>query len=80
MAVITSGTVGVDAAGNMFVYTPPVVTALALGSMVSYGPWVTIQDGDSLPAAPTIVEVEDGSAPLQAANQVVYRTVTLVPV
>lgn len=79
MALNTSE-VGLTPQGGVVIYAPPNATVVPPGSTVSYGPWVTLEEGDALPNAPVIIEVEAGAAPLQAANQVVYRTVTLVPV
>lgn len=75
---ISTSDVGVNAAGTAYVYAPPQVTQVPRGSTVTYGPWVTLQEFDTLPAV-GILEVQAGSAAVQAVNLALYRTVTLTP-
>ena len=74
---ITTGRSGLSAAQTVYIYAPPNVANIARGATVSYGPWLTLEEGQALPGAPVVVELQAGSAPLQAANQVVWRTVTI---
>lgn len=78
---LSTSDVGVTAGGVAFVYAAGTMVRAPRGSTVSYGPWLTIQDGDTLPSTGLmIIEVQAGSAMLQASNQVLIRTVTLNPV
>ena len=72
----STGRVGLEPGNNVSVYIPPNVQIVTPGSTVTYGPWVQLQPGDALPAAPVIIEMA-GPATFQAANQVVYRPVTI---
>lgn len=76
---ISTSVVGVDASGNPVIYTPPYANTVAIGSSVTFGMWANLEEFDTLPPAPVIVEISAGAAPLQAMNQVVWRTVTLTP-
>ena len=59
------------------IYAPPYVASIPKGATVTYGPWVTLEETQALPGAPVVVEIQSGSSALQAANQVVWRTVTI---
>lgn len=77
---LSTSDVGITAAGLAFLYAAGGVTRVPTGSTVSYGPWLTLQDGDTLPSTGLmIIEVQAGSAMLQAMNQAFLRTVTLTP-
>lgn len=74
----TTGTVGRNAAGLAFVYSPPNLDAVASGSTVTFGSWVTLQEFETLPV-PSIVEVAAGAATVQAVNLALWRQVTITP-
>lgn len=76
---LVTGRVGVNAAGVSSVYRPPYVITSAVGMVVTFGAWVTLEEFQVLPAAPVIIEVQAGASPAQAMNQVVWRQVTLTP-
>lgn len=73
----STGTSGINAGGDIFVYTPPKVTTVMRGDfLVSYGPWVTLPAGEPFPNV-GVFEIEAGSGELVAMNMVVARTVTI---
>lgn len=74
----TRGRVGVTAAGVPVVYAPPYANAVATGSAVSFGSWVTLQEAEPLPV-PSIIEVQEGADPVQAVNLALWRQVTITP-
>lgn len=77
---LSTADVGVTVNNTAFVYANGQVTQVPKGSTVTYGPWLTVEDGSTLPSAGLmIIEVEAGSAMLQAMNQIFLRTVTLTP-
>lgn len=77
---LSTSDVGVTVNNTGFVYANGQVTQVPKGSTVTYGPWLTVDTGDVLPSAGlVIVEVQAGSAMLQAMNLVLIRTVTLTP-
>ena len=77
---LSTSDVGVTANNTAYVYAAGSVTRVPRGSTVSYGPWITIQENDVLPnTGLLIIEVQAGSAMLQAQNLVLIRTVTLTP-
>lgn len=77
----TVGVTGISAAPSGYVYVPPNATMVAVGSQVSAGPLVTIDNGDVLPnAGLAIIAVHTGAAPAQAMNLVLVRPVTVTPI
>ena len=77
---LSTAEVGVTANNTAFVYANGSVTQVPKGSTVTYGPWLTVDVGDVLPnAGLLVIEVQAGSAMLQAMNQAFLRTVTLSP-
>lgn len=77
---LSTADVGVTVNNTAFVYANGSVTQVPKGSTVTYGPWLTVDVGDVLPSAGlVIVEIQTGSAMLQAMNQAFLRTVTLTP-
>lgn len=76
---LSTGTSGVDQNDAVFVYTPPVVTPAVKGNSVTYGSYQQINAGDSLPAAPVILQIAGGSGNSLSDDVVTYRSVTLTP-
>lgn len=77
---LSTSDVGVTPGGTAFVYAAGSVVQVPKGSTVTYGPWLTVDVGDVLPnAGLLVIEVQAGSAMLQAMNQAFLRTVTLTP-
>ena len=76
---IGTGANGINPAGDISVYAAGNVTVIDRGtSMVSYGPWLTLNPGDPFPGTGLIVyEIQSGQ--MQADNQVFIRTVTVTP-
>lgn len=74
----TTGTIGISAAPAGFVYTPPNASQIPVGSQVTYGPVMTINDGELWPPTPIIMAVQ-GTAMGHANNLVLWRQVTVVP-
>lgn len=77
---LSTADVGVTVNNTAFVYANGQVTQVPKGSTVTYGPWLTVDAGDTLPnAGLLVIEIQSGSAMLQAMNQAFLRTVTLTP-
>lgn len=73
---MTIGPAGRDAAGNVFEFGAGNVTEIPRGnSIVTYGPVLTLNPGDSFPTS-GIFDIQSGT--LQADNLVIIRTVTIV--
>lgn len=75
---ISTSVVGIDPSGNPVVYTPPNATVVPTGSIVTYGPPVTLTEAEALPV-PSIVDVASGASPVQAVNLALWRQVTISP-
>lgn len=77
-APLTTGAIGISAAPAGFVYTPPTASQIPVGSQVTFGPVLTINDGDQWPPPPIIMALQ-GTAEGNAANLVLWRQVTVTP-
>lgn len=77
-APLTTGAIGISAAPAGFVYTPPTAAQIQVGSQVTFGPVLTINDGDPWPAPPIIMALQ-GTVEGHANNLVLWRQVTVTP-
>lgn len=75
---ISTGRSGIGAVSQaVLIYAPPYVASIPKGATVTYGEWQTIEAGQTLPPAPSILEFASGSGEVQPNNQVAWRTVTI---
>lgn len=74
----TIGTVGTTISPGAYVYAPPNATPVPVGSQVTYGPVLIIEDGEQWPQTPIIMAIQ-GTVQGHAPNLVLWRSVTVTP-